>query len=149
MDRRTFVKSVAGTLAAPTVSSLSAQAQPAGPEGAGARKRPPNVIIMICDDLGSGDLHCYGSTLKTPNLDRMASDGARFTRFNTAHPICSASRAALLTGRYASRSHTAGAYGPSSPDGMDLDEKTLADILKDSGYKSMCIGKWHLGYAPQ
>ena len=149
MDRRTFVKSVAGTLAAPTVGSLSAQAQPASTAGAEARKRPPNVIVMICDDLGSGDLHCYGSSLKTPNLDRMASEGARFTRFNTAHPICSASRAALLTGRYASRSHTAGAYGPSSPDGMDLDEKTLADILKTSGYKSMCIGKWHLGYPQQ
>jgi arylsulfatase A len=149
MDRRTFVKSMAGTLAVPTVAPLSVQAQSADPEGTGARKRPPNVIVMICDDLGSGDLHCYGSSLKTPNLDRMAAEGARFTRFNTAHPICSASRAALLTGRYASRSHTAGAYGPSSPDGMDLDEKTLADILGTSGYKSMCIGKWHLGYPPQ
>lgn len=104
---------------------------------------------MICDDLGSGDLHCYGSCLKTPNLDRMAAEGARFTRFNTAHPICSASRAALLTGRYASRSHTQGAYGPSSPSGMDLDEKTLADILKPVHYRSMCIGKWHLGFPPQ
>jgi arylsulfatase A len=149
MDRRTFVKTVAGTLAAPTVGSLSAEAQPEGSGAAGPKKRPPNVIVMICDDLGSGDLHCYGSSLKTPNLDRMAAEGARFTRFNTAHPICSASRAALLTGRYASRSHVAGAYGPSSPDGMDLDEKSLADILKTSGYKSMCIGKWHLGYPHQ
>ena len=149
MDRRTFVKTVAGTLAVPTADSVSAQTQPAGPESGATRKHPPNIIIMICDDLGSGDLHCYGSLLKTPNLDRMASEGARFTRFNTAHPICSASRAALLTGRYASRSHTAGAYGPSSPDGMDLDEKTLADILKSAGYKSMCIGKWHLGYPPK
>ncbi len=149
MDRRTFVKTVAGTLAAPTVCSMSAQTSEARPGASGAKKRPPNVIIMICDDLGSGDLHCYGSSLKTPNLDRMAAEGARFTRFNTAHPICSASRAALLTGRYASRSHLAGAYGPSSPDGMDLDEKTLADVLKPSGYKSMCIGKWHLGYPKQ
>lgn len=141
IDRRTFVKAAAGTLAASAVPSLSAQAQ--------ARRRTPNVILMICDDLGSGDLHCYGSSLKTPNLDRMASEGARFTRFNTAHPICSASRAALLTGRYASRSHTQGAYGPSSPDGMDLDEKTLADLLKTAGYKSMAIGKWHLGYPPR
>lgn len=149
MDRRRFVKTVAGTLAAPAVASLSTQAQAAGSGGSASRTRPPNVIIMICDDLGSGDLHCYGSSLNTPNLDRMASEGARFTRFNTAHPICSASRAALMTGRYASRSHTNGAYGPSSPDGMDLDEKTLADILKTAGYKSLCIGKWHLGYPPQ
>jgi len=143
------VKTVAGTLAAPAVGSLAAQAQMGNTGSAGAKTRPPNVILMICDDLGSGDLHCYGSSLKTPNLDRMAKEGARFTRFNTAHPICSASRAALLTGRYSSRTHTAGAYGPSSPDGTDLDEKTLADILKTSGYKSLAIGKWHLGYPPQ
>lgn len=138
INRRAFAKSVAGTLAAGSLSG-----QPTAP-----RTRPPNVILMICDDLGSGDLHCYGSSLKTPNLDRMAGEGARFTHFNTAHPICSASRAALLTGRYACRSHTEGAYGPSSPVGMNLDEKTLADILKPGGYKSMCIGKWHLGYPP-
>ena len=146
IDRRTFVKAAAGTLAASAVTSLSAQVN-AGAQSSG--RRSPNVILMICDDLGSGDLHCYGSSLKTPNLDRMASEGARFTRFNTAHPICSASRAALLTGRYSSRTHTQGAYGPSSPEGMDLDEKTLADILKAAGYKSMAIGKWHLGYPPQ
>ncbi|MGH9328102.1 MAG: sulfatase-like hydrolase/transferase [Terriglobia bacterium] len=145
-DRRTFVKTVVGTLAAPTVDSLSAKADFAEANVAGPKTRPPNVILMICDDLGSGDLHCYGSSLETPNTDSMASEGVRFSRFNTAHPICSASRAALLTGRYASRSHTGAAYGPSSPDGMDLDEKTLADILKTAGYRSMCIGKWHLGY---
>lgn len=146
IDRRAFVKAAAGTLAASAVTSLSAQAQAGGHQSG---HRPPNVILMICDDLGSGDLHCYGSSLKTPNLDRMASEGARFTRFNTAHPICSAARAALLTGRYASRSHTRGAYGPTSTEGMDLDEKTLADILKAAEYKSMAIGKWHLGYPPQ
>src|SRR5690348_6908727 len=120
MDRRAFVKTVAGTLAVPATGSMSPQTRTTDPELAGARKRPPNIILMICDDLGSGDLHCYGSSLKTPNLDRMAAEGARFTRFNSAHPICSASRAALLTGRYASRSHTEGAYGPSSPDGMKI-----------------------------
>jgi arylsulfatase len=78
----------------------------------------------------------------------MAEEGMRFTHFNTAHPICSASRAALLTGRYANRSHVKGAYFPLDKDGMDLEETTLADILKPRGYKSMCIGKWHLGYTP-
>lgn len=149
IDRRTFVKTVGGTLAAPGVGSLSAKALTKDADNAVSKTRPPNVIIMICDDLGSGDLHCYGSSLKTPNLDRMASEGVRFTHFNTAHPICSASRAAILTGRYACRSHTEGAYGPSSPVGMDLDEKTIADILKPVGYKSMSIGKWHLGHPPQ
>lgn len=148
MDRRTFVKTMAGTLAVPAAGSLSAHAQKGNAAGVGSGRRPPSVIIMICDDLGSGDLHCYGSSLKTPNTDRLAEEGVRFTHFNTAHPICSASRAALLTGRYSSRTHTQGAYGPSSPDGLDLDEKTLADILKPAGYKSMCIGKWHLGYPP-
>lgn len=145
MDRRTFVKTMAGTLAA---SSLSVQAGASDSDSGRSKSRPPNVIIMICDDLGSGDLHCYGSSLKTPNLDRMADEGVRFTHFDTAHPICSASRAALLTGRYACRSHTEGAYGPASKTGMDLDEKTLADILKTAGYRSMCIGKWHLGFPP-
>ncbi len=145
INRRTFVKAAAGTLAASAVTSLSAPVQADGQQ---ARRRKPNIILMICDDLGSGDLQCYGSALKTPNLDRMASEGARFTHFNTAHPICSASRAALLTGRYSSRTHTGGAYGPSSKDGTDLDEKTLADILKTVQYKSMAIGKWHLGYPP-
>lgn len=149
MDRRTFVKTVAGGVAATSVSAASSEPRAAETGGAESTGRKPNVIIMICDDLGSGDLHCYGSSLKTPNLDRMADEGIRFTRFNTAHPICSASRAAILTGRYASRSHTEGAYGPSSPSGMDLDEKTLADIVKPVGYRSMCIGKWHLGYPPQ
>lgn len=148
MDRRSFVKTVAGGVAASAYGSAQASSaeQAAVPEPTGRR---PNIVIMICDDLGSGDLHCYGSSLRTPNLDRMADEGIRFTRFNTAHPICSASRAAILTGRYASRSHTQGAYGPSSLSGMDLDEKTLADILKPAGYRSMCIGKWHLGYPPQ
>ncbi len=141
IDRRTFVKAAAAS----AVVSLSGPVRASEPAPS---RRPPNVILMICDDLGSGDLHCYGSSLKTPNLDKMASEGARFTHFNTAHPICSASRAALLTGRYASRSHTQGAYGPSAKDGMDLDEKTLADILGTAGYKSMAIGKWHLGYPP-
>lgn len=145
IDRRTFVKVAAGTLAASAATSFSSRAQASG-QASG--RRAPNVILMICDDLGSGDLHCYGSSLKTPNLDRMASEGMRFTHFNTAHPICSASRAALLTGRYSSRTHTQGAYGPASKEGTDLDEKTLADILKTAGYKSMAIGKWHLGYPP-
>lgn len=142
MDRRQFTKSMAmaGAMAPLAAPSMFAEQKSA--------KRRPNIVLMICDDLGSGDLHCYGSSLKTPNLDRLATEGVRFTRFNTAHPICSASRAALLTGRYSSRTHSEGAYGPDSPTGIDLDEKTLADILKPAGYRSMCIGKWHLGYPP-
>src|SRR6185312_10394196 len=142
LDRRTFVKSVAASLAAPAIAFAASQ-QP-NPPAPNSRTRPPNVIVMICGDLG-----CYGSHLGTPNLDRMASEGVRFLRFNTAHPVCSVSRAAWLTGRYATRSHVQDAYMPGVATGMDLSEKTLADILKPRGYKSMCIGKWHLGEQEQ
>jgi arylsulfatase len=144
LDRRTFVKSIAGTLAIPALPSQTANSTPGR-----SSTRPPKVIVMICDDLGYGDLGCYGGSLSTPNLNRMASEGSRFLRFNTAHPVCSVSRAAWLTGRYANRSHTTDAYFPGAKDGMDLAEKTLADVLKPRGYKSMCIGKWHLGEQTQ
>jgi len=104
---------------------------------------------MICDDLGYGDLGCYGSEIKTPNLDKLANEGIRFTRYNSAHPICSASRAALLTGRYAQRSHTVGAYFPHAKSGMSLDEVTLANLFQHRGYQTKAIGKWHLGDAPE
>jgi arylsulfatase len=103
---------------------------------------------MICDDLGYGDLGCYGSRLPTPNLDAMAAAGAQFTRWNTPHPICSASRAALLTGRYGLRMNTAGAFGPNSPAGTSLDETLLSNLFHDKGYATKTIGKWHLGDKP-
>jgi arylsulfatase A len=151
LDRRTFVKSVAGSLALPALASAQETQQPSAQNGPAGRSssRPPNVIVMICDDLGHGDLACYGGSLHTPHLSQMASEGVRFLRFNTAHPVCSVSRAAWLTGRYATRSHVEDAYMPGAQGGMDLTEKTLADILKPRGYKSMCIGKWHLGEQPQ
>ena len=105
----------------------------------------PNVVLIICDDIGYGDPGCYGSNLKTPNLDRLAAEGVRFTHFNAAHPICSASRAALLTGRYAPRSGTKPVYFPGDAGGPSLEERTIANCLHDAGYRSMCIGKWHLG----
>ncbi len=148
MDRRSFVKSIAGTVAAPALTSLPASPM-SDPGGQRTNRRPPNVIVMVCDDLGYGDLGCYGSSISTPNLDRMAAEGVRFTHFNTAHPVCSVSRAAWLTGRYATRSHTQDAYFPNTTEGMDVGEKTLADILKPRGYNSLCIGKWHLGEKPE
>ena len=103
---------------------------------------------MICDDLGYGDLGCYGSRLPTPNLSAMAADGALFTHWNSAHPICSASRAALLTGRYGLRMDTAGAFGPGSPAGTSLDETLGSNLFHDKGYATKAIGKWHLGDKP-
>lgn len=131
--------------ALPSVTS-SAAVSP----GAGAgRQHSPNVIFMICDDLGYGDPGCYGSKLPTPNLDAMAAGGTRLTRYNSAHPICSASRAALLTGRYGHRMNTTGAFGPDSPTGTSLDETLLSNLFHTAGYSTMAIGKWHLGDKPE
>jgi arylsulfatase len=95
--------------------------------------------------MGYGDLECYGSKIHTPNLNRLASEGTRFTNFNSADPVCSPSRAALLTGRYPTQVGVPRVLFPQDPGGLNLDEKTLANVLKDRGYKTACVGKWHLG----
>lgn len=106
----------------------------------------PNVILFFMDDLGYGDLSSTGALdYTTPNLDRMAAEGSRFTNFLAAQPICSASRAALMTGCYPNRIGMAGALGPNSPIGLNPDEETLAELLKERGYATGIFGKWHLG----
>lgn len=109
----------------------------------------PNFVVILADDLGYGDLGCYGSpTIRTPNLDRMAVEGLRFTDFYVAAEVCTPSRAALLTGRYPIRS---GMYGsrrvlfPDSKGGIPPSEITIARALKQAGYATAHIGKWHLG----
>lgn len=113
-------------------------------------ERPPNVIILFADDLGYGDLGCYGHpTIQTPNLDRMASEGMRFTEFYSAAEVCTPSRAALLTGRYPIRSGMTHdqfrVLRAVSTGHLPLEELTLAEILKTKGYSTGIIGKWHLG----
>jgi arylsulfatase A len=105
----------------------------------------PNIVFILCDDLGYGDLECYGSKIHTPNLNRLASEGIRFSDFCSADPVCSPSRAALLTGRYPTRVGVPRVLFPQDKDGLNLDEITLANVLKDRGYKTACVGKWHLG----
>ncbi len=109
----------------------------------------PNVIIIFADDLGYGDLGCYGSpTIRTPHLDRMASEGLRFTDFYSAAEVCSPSRAALLTGRYPIRSGMCGnrrVLFPNSKGGLPTSEVTIAEALQQNGYATAQIGKWHLG----
>ena len=110
----------------------------------------PNIVIIFCDDLGYADIGCYGAKgWTTPNLDRMAAEGIRFTRFYDAQPVCSASRAALLTGCYPSRIGIMGALSPSSKVGISSNEVTLAEIVKQRGYATAIFGKWHLGFQPE
>jgi len=107
----------------------------------------PNVIIVFIDDEGYGDVGCYGATgFLTPNLDRMASEGMRFTNFYSAQPVCSASRAGLLTGCYPNRIGFSGALFPHHEIGINPREFTLAEMFKDQGYATACFGKWHLGW---
>ncbi|MHC4995964.1 MAG: sulfatase family protein [Planctomycetota bacterium] len=107
----------------------------------------PNVIVIFTDDQGYGDLGCYGSpNIATPHIDRMAAEGVRFTAFYAA-PFCGPSRAQLMTGSYPPRLSLAFNHGPGASTGIHRNEITIADMLKTQGYKSIHIGKWHLGDA--
>lgn len=111
----------------------------------------PNFVIIFADDQGYGDLGCFGSeTIKTPNIDRMAKEGRRFTSFMVASPVCTPSRAALLTGSYPKRvgMHQHVLF-PASTKGLNPSEHTIADHLKGQGYATACFGKWHLGHHPE
>ena len=111
----------------------------------------PNVIIIYTDDQGSVDLNCYGSKdLLTPNMDKIAKSGVRFTQFY-ASPICSPSRATLLTGKNPQRAGLPGntSATPNQTTGLSGTEYTMAEMFKDAGYKTAHIGKWHLGYTPE
>jgi arylsulfatase A-like enzyme len=110
-------------------------------------KEPANIVILYADDIGHGDLGCYGHpTIQTPELDRMAAQGVRFTQFYSASPVCSPSRAALLTGRLPIRSGINRVLNPNSRGGISAWEITIADALHKKGYATACIGKWHLGH---
>lgn len=120
-----------------------------------AQEKPPlNFIVIFTDDQGYGDLGCYGHpTIRTPNIDRMAAEGQRWTTFYTAANVCTPSRAGLLTGRLPVRngmcSNTRRVLFPDSDGGLPATENTIAELLKTSGYRTAAIGKWHLGHLPQ
>ena len=107
----------------------------------------PNIVLIFTDDQGYGDLGCYGATgFQTPHLDRLASQGMRFTNHYSAQPVCSASRAGLLTGCYPNRIGISGALFPHHDIGLNPDEVTLAELLKQKNYATAIYGKWHLGH---
>jgi len=134
---------------------LGCQAEPAIQTLNGAGSGPPNLIVILSDDLGYGDIGCFGSTKnRTPHLDRMAAEGVRFTSFYSTSGVCTPSRASLMTGCYPRRvsmyEDAAGDWVlfPVSRKGLNPDEITLAELLKKAGYATACVGKWHLGDQP-
>ena len=128
--------------------SIAASNSLAAPDiQANPNKPKPNIILILADDLGYGDIGSYGSTtIKTPNIDSMAQQGAKFNEFYAVSPVCTPSRAGLLTGRYPIRQGIHQVFYPESFQGMDPEEITIAELLKDAGYATGLVGKWHLGH---
>ncbi|MHC4282139.1 MAG: sulfatase-like hydrolase/transferase [Planctomycetota bacterium] len=115
------------------------------------KQRRPNVVLIFTDDQGTVDVNCYGAKdLLTPNLDRLAREGTRFTQFYVGAPVCSPSRAALMTGRYPQRAgQPSNAPSQRGHAGMPTEQVTIAEVLKAAGYATGHVGKWHLGYTPE
>jgi arylsulfatase A-like enzyme len=109
----------------------------------------PNIVLIYADDLGYADIGCFGGSIPTPHIDRLAREGVRFTDFYVAQAVCSASRTALLTGCLPNRIGILGALGPNSNNGINAAETTLAEGLKSKGYATAIFGKWHLGHHPE
>jgi len=154
LNRRDFLKAAGLTAASLTMPGCHSDGwQPQALLGDGSA---PNFIIIYCDDLGYGDIGCFGSTKhRTPNLDRMADEGMRFTSFYVTSGVCTPSRSSLMTGCYPRRVNMhANDTGlcvlfPVNKKGLNPDEITIADVLKKKRYATACIGKWHLGDQPQ
>lgn len=143
ISRRDFIAAAGASFA---LSALQRRAV-AAPRIPGDR---PNFVIIFADDLGYRDVGCFGAEgFQTPNLDRMAAEGVRFTDFYSAAASCTPSRAALMTGCYPSRVGLPNVLGPTADIGISDEETTVAEVLKSRGYATACFGKWHLGHHPK
>lgn len=119
------------------------------PQASGEQPTKPNILIFFVDDMGYADVGCFGAQdIRTPHLDRLAREGTRFTSFYVSQPVCTASRASLLTGCYANRVGLEGALNHTSREGIHPDEVLLSEFCQAQGYKTGCFGKWHLGTKP-
>jgi len=147
ITRRGLLEGLGAAAATAALPQWLRAAAPAAPGSA----RKPNFVIIFTDDQGYQDLGCFGSPLiKTPNVDRMAAEGMKLTDFYVASPVCSPSRSALLTGCYPKRvGMHRGVLFPGSRTGLNPSEITIAELLKQQGYATCCIGKWHLGCLPE
>jgi len=143
VSRRGFLGAVAGGVSMLGMPGRSAGASESKPD------RRPNFVVIFTDDQGYQDVGCFGSPdINTPCLDKMAAEGRKFTDFHVAAPVCTPSRAALLTGCYPQRVSLPHVLFPASKSGISPNEVTIAELLKTRGYATACIGKWHLGHLP-
>ena len=147
MNRREFLRAVGLTAAALALPGCGGDVQQ---NSDGKSLDKPNVIIVFCDDVGYADIGVFGAKgYETPNLDRMAAEGVKFTDFYAAAASCTPSRAALLTGCYPQRVSMPNVIGPNAKIGISDQEQTIAETLKPLGYATACYGKWHLGHHPK
>jgi len=147
LNRREFLRSIGLTAAAITLPGCEGNIRQTTAKKSTDK---PNVVIIFCDDVGYADIGVFGAKgYETPNLDRMAAEGVKFTDFYAAASSCTPSRAALMTGCYPQRVSLPNVIGPDAKIGISDDEQTIAETLKPLGYATACYGKWHLGHHPK
>ena len=135
---------------AATLAAQDGSADRGGNDDRAGSARAPSFIIIFCDDMGYADVGPFGAEgYQTPHLDRVAEEGIKFTDFYVGRSFCSPSRAALMTGCIPTRVGVGGNFGPKSTTGLNPEEMTIAEVLKQKGYATACFGKWHLGHLPQ
>ncbi len=145
MLHKNHIAILAGSLAAAVPTTVARPLYPSG--DAPGDKNRPNIVIIYCDDLGYGDLSCYGNpSIKTPHLDLLATQGQKWSSFYVGASVSTPSRAALYTGKYPVRNGQHNVYFPETPGGLPHEDITIAELLQEAGYATALVGKWHLGH---